>query len=213
MYLEQTTLQTRIRQQRSKQFLSQLLGSAVGFGLLAIAFKDVATVTKATPIVPLVSALAHAPDLSLLRPPVSLDNGADVAPAQGVAGYSKLTIDNGNGRDAVVKLSDLDSGDTLRFVYVKARSQVTLTNLGTCNCELKFATGVDWDSETQQFRKRQKLLAFSEPLEFTVEYHDTGAYWRTYSVTLHQVPNGTAATKSIDENEFGPSEDITLEGA
>lgn len=210
MSFNQITLQKRMRWQRRQQFLSTLLTTIVGFGFIAITVKNSAT-AKVTPIVPILSSIEHSPDLSLLRPPVSLETGTDIAPVKGEPGYSQLTIDNGEGRDAVVKLTDRDSGETLRFVYVKARSQVTLENLGTCSCELKFATGVDWDHQIQQFRKRQKLSAFSDPLEFTVEYDDKGAYWRTYSVTLHRVPDGTAAVAPIDEEEFGTSEKIALE--
>ena len=210
MVLDQTVFQNRIKQQQHKH-LKTLLFSLVGCGIVAANFVNRAT-AEVTPVVPVLSSLEHSPDLSLLRPPVSLENGTAIEPEQGVAGYSQLTIDNGENRDAVVKLTDRESGDTLRFVYVKARSKVTLENLGTCSCELKFATGVDWDDTTQQFRKRQKLSAFSDPLDFTVEYDNQGEYWRTYSVTLHRVPNGTASVESINEDEFGTSEEIALEG-
>ncbi|NEQ51725.1 MAG: hypothetical protein F6K11_16555 [Leptolyngbya sp. SIO3F4] len=211
MSFSQTILQQRIQQQHRQQLLHRLLSSVIGCTVLAVTLGNIAS-AKVIPIEPVLSSLEHSPDLSLLRPPVSLENGADITPIQGVVGYSRLTIDNGESRDAVVKLMDRASGETLRYVYVKAHSQVTLESLGTCECELKFATGVDWDIETQQFRKRQKLSAFSDPLEFIVEYRDDGEYWRTYTVTLHRVPDGTAAIEPIGKEEFGLSEKIPLEG-
>lgn len=210
MSFSQAVLQQRIKQQRYRQWLFILLFSILGCRVLTVTLGNIA-LAKVMPVVPVLSSLEHSPDLSLLRPPVSLENGADIAPVQGVAGYSQLTIDNGEGRDAVVKLTDRASGDTLRYVYVQARSRVTLENLGTCECDLKFATGIDWDSDTQQFRKRQRLSAFRDPLEFIVEYRNDGEYWRTYTVTLHRVPDGTAAIEPIDEEEFGTSEEIALE--
>ncbi|MEM7793454.1 MAG: hypothetical protein AAF579_03260 [Cyanobacteria bacterium P01_C01_bin.118] len=179
--------------------------------MFAVTLNNLST-AKVLSIEPVVEALAHSPDVSLLRLPVSLENGTDIVPVQGVVGYSQLTIDNGENRDAAVKLTDRDSGETLRFVYVKANSQITLDNLSTCKCDLKFATGIDWDNDAQQFRKRQRLAAFSDPLEFIVEYRDGGEYWRTYTVTLHRVPDGTAAIEPINEDDFGTSETITLEG-
>lgn len=74
MYLDQTMLQKRIREQRYKQFVSKLLATVAGCGVLAIAFKDTTTPANPTPIVPILSTLDYSPDFTLLRPPVSLED-------------------------------------------------------------------------------------------------------------------------------------------
>ncbi|HEY9878783.1 MAG TPA: hypothetical protein V6D29_10025 [Leptolyngbyaceae cyanobacterium] len=157
---------------------------------------------KVFPLQPLALPLTQLADLPTLRLPISLANGTDIEPPQGERGYSKLTVENGNSVDAVVKLVDQATGRTLRFVYVKAGEEVTLDNLGAYTTELKFALGVDWDEQKKLFRHNQSLMAFSEPVKFTLERRNDGEYWRTYTVTLHPVLNGDAKTERLDEKEF-----------
>jgi len=137
-----------------------------------------------------------------LRLPVSLANGTNIQPPQGESGYSQLTIENGNTVDAVAKLVDATSGQTLRFVYVKANDTVVLDNLGQGTYILKFALGTDWDQYQQQFRHLRTVLAFSDPLEFVVKRDAAGEAWRTYTVTLHPVLHGQAQTEPIPADEF-----------
>lgn len=151
------------------------------------------------PLTPNLDAIAPP---EALRLPVSLPNGTDLQPPTGQAGYSLLTIDNGNPMDAVAKLVDYETGQTVRFVYVGANQTVTLEGLGVGLYDLKFALGVDWDETQQRFRRNQSLSAFSEPLEFTVAFEGNQELWRTYEVTLHPVLYGTAQTEPIDESEF-----------
>lgn len=167
-----------------------------------------ATLPLLTPDYPVSSIDAIAPSLAKLatppelRLPVSLANGTEIQPPRGESGYSQLTIENGNTVDAVVKLVDATSGQTLRFVYVKAHETVVLDNLGQGTYILKFALGTDWDEHQQQFRRLRTVLAFSDPLEFVVKRDATGEAWRTYTVTLHPVPHGQAQTEPIPADEF-----------
>ncbi|MGG6242678.1 hypothetical protein ACQ4N7_29065 [Nodosilinea sp. AN01ver1] len=62
--------------------------------------------------------------LPMLRLPVSLLTGTQITPPVG-SGYSQLTVMNGNPVDAVFKLVDVDSGNTLRFMYVRANDNLT----------------------------------------------------------------------------------------
>lgn len=136
------------------------------------------------------------------RLPVSLANGTNVLSPQKTGGYSQLTVENGNPIDALVKLVDQASGQTVRLVYVQARQEATLDNLETGTYDVKFALGRDWDESTQSFRYQQSFVRFEEPMIFKVERSGNREYWTTYRVTLHRVAGGTAETKSLSEAEF-----------
>ncbi|OKH43524.1 hypothetical protein NIES30_24690 [Phormidium tenue NIES-30] len=135
-----------------------------------------------------------------LRLPVSLPTGTQITPPIG-SGYGQLTVKNGNPVDAVFKLVDAN-GETLRFVYVRANEDVTLDDVGTCTCDLRFATGLDWDADQQKFRRNMALSAFSDPTEFAVKREGNTEYWTTLEVTLHPVEGGNAQTEALDETEF-----------
>ncbi|MFH7245857.1 MAG: hypothetical protein ACHWZW_23770 [Spirulina sp.] len=139
--------------------------------------------------------------LSALHMPVSLPTGTELAPPIG-NGYSQITVKNGNPVDAVFKLVDAASGETLRFMAVQANDQLTVDDLGTCTCDLRFATGVNWDAEEQRFRYGMAISAFSEPVEFAVKREGNTEYWTTLEVTLHPVVDGNAQTEPLDESEF-----------
>ncbi|MFQ4136394.1 hypothetical protein PGN35_008740 [Nodosilinea sp. PGN35] len=151
-----------------------------------------------TPIAPSLEAVTTLPTLRL---PVSLPTGTQIAPPSG-SGYSQLTVKNGNPVDAVFKLVDRASGKTLRFVYVRANEDITLDDLGTCTCDLRFATGIDWDADQQMFRRSMALSAFSDPTEFAVKREGNMEYWTTVEVTLHPVEGGNAQTEALDASEF-----------
>jgi hypothetical protein len=150
---------------------------------------------------PLSTSLAGMATLPSLRLPVSLPTGTELAPPVG-SGYSQLTVKNGNPFDAVFKLVDTASGKTLRFVYVRANEDVTLDDVGTCTCNLRFATGIDWDADQQKFRRNMALSTFSDPTEFVVKREGNTEYWTTLEVTLHPVVGGNAQTETLDESEF-----------
>jgi hypothetical protein len=139
--------------------------------------------------------------LLALRLPVSLPTGTELAPPIG-NGHSQITVKNGNPVDAVFKLVDIPAGETLRFMAVQANDQLTVDDLGTCTCDLRFATGVNWDAEEQRFRCGMAISAFSEPFEFAVKREGHTEYWTTLEVTLHPVVDGNAQTEPLDESEF-----------
>lgn len=154
-----------------------------------------------TAFTPLSTSLSGIATLRSLRLPVSLPTGTQITPPVG-SGYSQLTVKNGNALDAVFKLVDANSGQTLRFVYVRANEDVTLDDVGTCTCDLRFATGLDWDADQQKFRRNMALSAFSDSTEFVVKREGNTEYWTTLEVTLHPVEGGNARTEALDETEF-----------
>lgn len=168
---------------------------------LAAALSSLTSSPPGTAFMPLSTSLSGIATLPSLRLPVSLPTGTQITPPVG-SGYSQLTVKNGNAFDAVFKLVDANSGETLRFVYVRANEDITLDNVGTCTCDLRFATGIDWDADQQKFRRNIALSAFSDPTEFAVKREGNTEYWTTLEVTLHPVEGGNAQTEALDETEF-----------
>lgn len=127
------------------------------------------------------------------RAPVSLANGANIAPPQGPRGRMYSTIINETDSDAAIKLVESASGKTRRFVYVRANSRVTIRGIAREECRLRFATGTDWDAESRKFLSDAAYSEFENALNFR----------RTnYSVRLKSSILGNAPVDSIDEEKF-----------
>lgn len=177
------------------------VAALIGMCSLAAALPSLTSHLQRISFTPLATSLEGIATLPALQLPVSLPTGTQITPPVG-SGYSQLTVKNGNPVDAVFKLVDVNSGQTLRFLYVQANDNLTVDDLGTCTCDLRFATGIDWDVEQQRFRRSMALSAFSDPAEFAITIEDDIEYWSTLEVTLHPVPEGKAQTEALSEDEF-----------
>lgn len=142
------------------------------------------------------------PEPSPSRSPVSLPNGTHLTPPPDLQGHGRLIVNNGAPRDAAVKLVDSTSGETIRFVYVQAKHDVTLKNLPPCNCIFKFTSGTDWDEQARKFLQNPYFSQFTDPLTFKEIKTEEGVKWQGYKVTLHSVPAGNAQTTPISESDF-----------
>lgn len=151
---------------------------------------------------PVSESSTPAPRSSPSRAPVSLPNGTNLIPPQDLQGHGNLTVNNGTPRDAVVKLIDSVSGETIRFVYIQANHDTTIKNIRPCTCKFKFSTGTDWDKKTRKFLQNPSFSQFDEPLTFKEIKVEGGVEWQNYKVTLHPVPAGNAQTTRISERDF-----------
>lgn len=191
-----------------KQRLSSILQKCLVPNKLII-FSIIGIAIIAPKILPQQAQLPSGSDLSKFpveqNPSRSLNyipNGTNIVPPQNLQGYGSLTVDNGTYRDAVIKLVDRNSGEMLRFVYVRSKHQVTMGNLPPCTCTFKFSTGTDWDEQTNKFLQNASFSEFIQPLYFRVIQTKEGEKWRTYKVTLHPVVAGNAQTQQIREKDF-----------
>jgi hypothetical protein len=189
-----------IMSRRSTQRLLKVT-ALIGLCSLGAAVPALTAHLQRSSFTPLANSLEGIATLHALQLPVSLPTGTQISPPVG-SGYSQLTVKNGNPVDAVFKLVDIPSGQTLRFMYVQANDTLTVDDLGTCTCDLRFATGIDWDVEQQRFRRSMALSAFSDPAEFAITIKDNREYWSTLEVTLHPVVGGNAQTETLSEDEF-----------
>ena len=125
------------------------------------------------------------------QPIERLPTGATIEPARG-AGPSDLTVDNGTATDAAIRLVNIDSAMTARFVYIKAHDSYTLVGIEPGRYWLRFGLGRQWVASCRDF-----LDASYNEFEMPLVFNDD-----TISVTLHAVPLGTARTRTIDRNRF-----------
>jgi hypothetical protein len=130
----------------------------------------------------------------------SLRNGTNIVEGVGPSGHGTLTIENGTSYDATVKLAEEDQ--VRRWVYVRARSTVTLKAVGPCSCRVLFSFGADWDNARLGFTRDRTFSKFEDVFEFTEYRLGNEIRYGTFSITLHPVPLGQARTRKIDESEF-----------
>ena len=160
------------------------------------------------PIEPLVVERRPIPTLQLAVPveephePVSLRNGTELAPPDATAGLGKLKISNYTGHDAAVKLKVAMSRATVRFFYVRANSDVTVSKIDPGEYLLQFATGRDWDAGSLAFRQDRAFDAFDKVLSFSERQVEDGTVYSEHEVTLHAVPNGNIRKRAISAAEF-----------
>jgi len=153
---------------------------------------------------PIVQDPPKAPSVSPPVPPrdpaqefVRLPNGTNLMFPRHSGGRGTLKISNYTEQDAAVKLKTW-TGRTVRFVYVRAMSDVTGGKISPGEYKVQFAAGRDWDTSQLAFRKDREFATFGEVLSFT----DDGKLYSTYEITLHAVPNGNVQRKAISSRNF-----------
>jgi hypothetical protein len=111
-------------------------------------------------------------------------------------------ISNYSEHDAAVKLKTSANRNTVRFVYVRAMSDVTVSGIAAGEYLLQFSTGVDWDESLGGFRRNRRLVQFERPLPFREDELDDSTRYSVHKVTLHPVRNGNARTEAISPEDF-----------
>ena len=112
-------------------------------------------------------------------------------------GEGELTIENGTQADAVAKLVNIQLDKSIYTVYISAGHSYKIKNINTGGYKLIFAQGQGWDEASNKFFN-EGASQFEEPLSFTIQ----NGYYTTYSVTLNPVPEGTAKTHNIPQENF-----------
>lgn len=133
-------------------------------------------------------------------------SGTNLIPPQDENGRGVLTISNGTGSDAIVKLVDSETNKTRRMIYIQAYSEAKINSIGVGDYILKFAFGTGYDSSQDTFLHAQSFSRFDDILEFreykTVEGLRRRVRWTTFEVTLHSVIDGNARTSPISAADF-----------
>jgi hypothetical protein len=140
--------------------------------------------------------------IAVSQQPFLLANGTDLIPPQRYAGLGKLNISNYGDTDAAVKLKTSGVKATVRFFYVRAMSDVSISKISSGDYILQFATGKDWDVNNLNFRRDVGFAALEKVLSFSERQVPDGIIYSTHRVTLHEVPNGNVHRISITPSEF-----------
>jgi hypothetical protein len=144
------------------------------------------------------------------REPVSLPNGTNLISPPAGEGRGRLEISNHTSQDAVVKLKTSVGKETVRLVYVRAMSDLTIPKIPVGNYMLEFATGRDWDETSRSFRRNRAFSRFDAPFVFSETPLADGTRFSVNSVTLHGVANGNAKTDAISAEDF--ADDVGVRG-
>jgi len=79
------------------------------------------------------------------------------SPGEGV-----LTVENGTGEDAVLRLYDVATEQTIRCLFVKANESVRITGISEGTYGLKYTTGLDWQDNMETFHWRPLYSRFEK---------------------------------------------------
>jgi len=114
------------------------------------------------------------------------------------SGHSTLTVDNGTGNDAIVKvIRFMDREQQVRNFYIHNGSKWTEKRVPPGQYVLRVAFGRDWNSKSRKFNFHR---SFNETEVFQLT--ETTSVRETVSITLHKVPLGNFKSHEIIEEDF-----------
>jgi plastocyanin len=125
-------------------------------------------------------------------------NGSIISRSMG-SGQGVLTIKNGRSQDALVVLTGVNSpGSPLLAVYVRANNTTTVRNIADRIYDVYFTHGNDWEKYSKQFTADVSHMKFRDSLSFST----TSTQYTIYEITVHSVPEGTAAIDYVSPDQF-----------
>jgi hypothetical protein len=127
-------------------------------------------------------------------PALRLKSGS-VLSRKGGSGPGRLSIENGNPREGVVKLV---AGDKRMSIYVAGKATAQVTQIPDGSFDVYFASGVSWDGKRNTFSRSCGFTRFDRKLKFT----SGGGQYTRYTITLNAVAGGNAPTRQIDPSDF-----------
>jgi hypothetical protein len=120
----------------------------------------------------------------------------------GTAGHGKLTVQNGTGEDAVMRLSDVTTDQTVRWFFVKAHSSAHVPRIPQGEYRLMYTTGLNWVKSDDVFTWQPSYNEFERTLDYSEQRDSEGIQYHTISVTLNSVLFGNVRTRKITREEF-----------
>ena len=132
----------------------------------------------------------------------SLPSGTRITEDSGVGGHGKLSVSNRTGVDAVVRLYDRYTLETVRWFFVKANASYAVKSIPQGDYVLAYTAGLDWVHSEDAFRWSPSYHEFEKPVSYSEQTDTTGTRYDEISVTLHPVIGGNVRTKSISRSDF-----------
>jgi hypothetical protein len=113
-----------------------------------------------------------------------------------------LTVSNGTGKDAFVKLVEPNSRTLVAAFFVKSGSSSTQQQIPDGTYKVLFVLGNGWNPNTQSFAKGKSFAKFDKSLNFMTMQVIGGVQYRAFKITLHPVRSGNATKSGVSEQEF-----------
>jgi hypothetical protein len=132
----------------------------------------------------------------------SLPSGTRLGDDIGVGGRGKLSISNRTNLDAVARLYDRSTLETVRWFFVKANGSVTVISIPQGDYVLAYTTGLDWVDSEDAFRWNPSYHEFETAINYSEQAETDGIRYHEISVTLHPVMGGNVRTKPISRADF-----------
>jgi hypothetical protein len=132
----------------------------------------------------------------------SLPTGTRIEEDVGTNGHGELTVKNGTRDDAVVRLFDAGSYQTVRWFFVQAHSSGEVAELPQGTYRLAFTTGLNWVESEDTFSWHPSYSEFERAFAYSEARDSEGVQYHSISVTLHAVPLGNVKTRAISREEF-----------
>lgn len=121
-------------------------------------------------------------------------------------GLGNLTIKNGTGNDAVVKLVSAATNKSVMTAFIKRHSNFSIKRISNGDYFLYFVLGTHYDENSQIFLYNCSYSSFLEEFNFRTRKYEvpegTKTEYSVFEVTLHAVEGGTAKTVDVSKNEF-----------
>lgn len=132
----------------------------------------------------------------------SLPTGERLIEDVGVYGRGELSVSNQTNLDAVVRLYNQATLETVRWFFVKAKTSCTVGGIPEGIYALAYTSGLDWVDSDEYFRWNPSYYEFEASLHYSEQWNESGVHYHEYSVTLHPVIGGNARTKSVSRSDF-----------
>lgn len=120
----------------------------------------------------------------------------------GTQGHGELTVENGTTEDAVVRLSDATTDQTVRWFFVKAKSSARMTRIPQGIYRLAYTTGLNWVESDDAFSWQPTYDEFERQFQYDESRDSEGIQFHKISVTLNAVLLGKVHTRTISREEF-----------
>ena len=132
----------------------------------------------------------------------SLPTGTRIEKDTGIQGHGELTVENGTTEDAVVRLSDATTDQTVRWFFVKAKTSAKMTRIPQGSYRLAYTTGLNWVESDDAFSWQPTYDEFERQFNYDESRDSEGIQFHKISVTLNAVLLGNVHTRTITREEF-----------
>lgn len=132
----------------------------------------------------------------------SLPTGTRIAPDFGTDGRGMLTVENGMSVDAVVRLYDAATYQTMRWFSVQAGGSGHMKQIPEGTYILAYTMGLNWVDSQDAFSWHSSYSEFERNLQYREQLISGRLQYHEISVTLHPVVGGNVRARPISGAEF-----------